>query len=270
MVFIFQTLISSSLKKLIFFLLAYAAIIVFLAVIAELEQPAYITNTGYYFDFNYQLVALCFLILCIFILPRVNFLSRFSIYFLGIPALYLIGARSEFYAFFLLITIVEFYRTKASFLLISVVLFFGFLFLFLTDNFEFISGRMFNIFDGNDASLSSRQILQKNAIMTISNNILTGHYGSHPLGHYSHNILSLWVDMGLLGIIIFCFSILLMVLNLHILKKTDKNSPLWLQAISSSYLVIFMLALAKTYTYLLVPVAFASYCLLIMSRKQNL
>ncbi|SPY08745.1 hypothetical protein [Oligella urethralis] len=270
MVFILQSVNVRLVKKLNMFLLIYSLIIVYLGLDGRLEQPAYISATGYYFYFNYQLVALCYLILGLYILPQVEFIKRLSIYFLGIPALYFIGARSEFFAFFLLMAIVEFYRNKASLLLIPVVSALGFLYLFLIDNFDLVSGRMFNVFGGNDASLSERGVLQQNAIKTISNNIFTGGYGSHPLGQYSHNILSLWVDMGLPGMIVFCFSIVLMVLNLLLLKKMAKKSPLWLQAISSSYLVVFMLAVAKTYTYLLVPFAFASYCLYSMLRRNDI
>ena len=53
------------------------------------------------------------------------------------------------------------------------------------------------------SSLNARSAFKENAMTTIGEHFVVGSFGSYPPGEYSHNLLSMWVDFGLLGFLLY-------------------------------------------------------------------
>jgi hypothetical protein len=156
--------------------------------------------SGGFFEFNYQLVSLSLLVMMVLALSELNPILRFTLYPLSVVALYLLGARTEFYGLVIFIFFYEFrYMRPLHIVAIFIGLLGGVVLLLSIGVDELLSNRMFAVLAGEDASLKARMLLQKEALNTISEYPLVGAYGSYALGQYSHNILSLWVDLGAFG-----------------------------------------------------------------------
>jgi hypothetical protein len=144
---------------------------------------------------------------------------RLLLHALGATALFLNTARSEFAALLFAIPVIEFYlsRYKLYFVLVSLLIVF-------TINLHFDQivdalphNRILELLDlSQSTSANKRQHLTLYALNTISNHPLLGDYASYKPGHYSHNILSAWVDLGLFGILYLTAILLLTVLPMVI------------------------------------------------------
>jgi len=217
---------------------------------------------AYIFEFDYQQIAFCYLVFSMVLLPSLGALRRYFYYLLVVPALYLIGARSEFFAFFFLMGVVEFVRNwRLSLLVLVLVLVVGVVGLVVTDLSVLKNIRMFSIFfDGADLSADARTTFAINGYNQIMETPLWGGFASHPSGEYIHNLLAVWVDMGLFGFVVYLSMLLAPLCALLILGLNAHQRPDWLRAICFVSVTLFLLVLAKTYTYGLVPMAVAVYC----------
>lgn len=225
------------------------------------EQP-YFDSSGYYFEFNYQNVAFCMLFLVLMIVPVSGARARLFLYAASVPGMYFLGARAEFYAFFLLVGVVEWYRARAVYLAVALCAAITLLIFFLLfGEVEVLSGRMFSALLGEDASMSERDRFTASALSTISENPIMGSYGGYAAGQYAHNFLSLWVDLGIFSFLFFLV-LFFMAFDLGFASAlVKKTSVSWLRAFTSMVLVCFMLVFAKSYTYFMVPVCFSLYCI---------
>jgi len=270
LVFCFDVLQKKQRHAFIFFLLLNSTHILFSSNGVSFIKPAFFVDE-YLFEYDYQQIALISLILAIVFLPFMRFFARFFIYVILIPALFLIGARSEFYAFLLIIFIMEAFREKPIINLSWVVLFSICIFVIMFGTFDFglSEHRIFSIFSGvGDSSLSARQELTLHAIDTISENILLGDYGYHPPGDYAHNGLAAWADYGLFGFLLLIMLLYIPLLSLLRLWRKRKCVE-WLQAFSCISLTIFLLIFAKTYTYGLISISIALYCIFLLKMKRK-
>jgi len=270
-VFCFDSLRKKQRYAFVTFFLLHSVYILLLSEDRTFVKPAILID-GYIYEYDYQQIALVYLILAIVFLPFMSTIARFLLYVISILALFFIGARSEFYAFFLLIFFVEMFRGKVAvnLFLIFLLLLFIFISLFFVSNFDFSDYRIFSIFSSSgDVSLSARQQLTLYAIDTISENLLFGDYGGYPAGHYAHNGLAVWVDFGFFG-----FLLLIMILYIPFLSLlrswSKKDSAEWLQAFSCTSLAIFLLIFAKTHTYGLISVSIALYCIFLLRIKKRI
>lgn len=129
---------------------------------------------------------------------------RAFLYASGAVTLFLNTARSEFVAFLLAIPIIEFYFARRKFLftlvLVSLAALIGMKFEQILD--QLPQTRILELADlAHSSSALARQRLTDHAIQTISNSPIFGDYASYAPGHYSHNILSAWVDLGIFGFV---------------------------------------------------------------------
>lgn len=252
------------LKKFIFlFIIFYSILILLNSNNGSFVRPAFDVG-GKYFELDYQMLAFLYLLLLIYILPSLDHWHRFLIYTLAVPTLYLNGARSEFFGLFLLIFIVEtihlktiIYWTLGLFCMGAAIIF------FLKSDLESLLGyRIFLVFSADqDLSRVARGEFSLNAVATIIESPLLGAYASHPAGAYSHNILSAWVDLGIFGfallIILLGYSFTTLLFNF----QNGRRCAHYTRALSALSITIFLLTAAKTYTYSMVPVAIAFYCI---------
>ncbi len=128
---------------------------------------------------------------------------RVLLYGIGVPTLFFNTARSEFIALLFLIPIIEFYHSRNK--LLIAFLFAALLIvikIFLDDLVALLPhNRILELLDlSQSTSANKRHYLTIYALQTINDHPLLGDFGSYPPGLYAHNILSAWVDLGLLGI----------------------------------------------------------------------
>ena len=144
-----------------------------------------------------------------YLLPMVVLLActrraslRWALYALGLPTLYINTARSEFGALLFLIPLFELHAARSR--LAMLMLMAGAIML-LQFNLDALvaavpGNRTLELLDlSHSTSASARHALTEQALRTIADHPILGDYGSYPSGRYAHNILSAWVDLGLLG-----------------------------------------------------------------------
>ncbi len=136
---------------------------------------------------------------------------------LGLAALFLNGARSEFAIFFLTIAFMYLIYSMTSIKTAISFLLFGFIATFtVVSVLDFLpDSRMLELFDiTNSSSGESRAEMVMFSFELIKNNPLLGEYAGYTelggIGAYSHNILSAWVNLGLLGFTLYFLMFLLL------------------------------------------------------------
>jgi hypothetical protein len=129
---------------------------------------------------------------------------RVLLYAIGSASLFLNSARSEFAGLLFAIPIIEFCFTRQKLLYIIVL---ASLAALISMNFDQIlaqlpNNRILELLDlSHSTSAIARHHLKLHAIQTISTYPIFGDYASYAPGHYSHNVLSAWVDLGIFGFV---------------------------------------------------------------------
>jgi hypothetical protein len=172
--------------------------------------------------------------------------------------LFLVGARSEFYAY-MLITLgyhaLVAFKLKSSFLVILTFIVFS---AGIAINYyeELQSSRQFNISDlSQDASWALRNEMKEYAIEQIKTHPILGNFGGHgyfddtqgnSIGSYSHNILSGYQNYGLLFFLSYgamCFFSFFY--SLRKLIQAPKDSD-WVFAFLLTFLTAFLIIFSKS------------------------
>ncbi len=165
---------------------------------------------------NYQGLARAFLITSAFGYAGAKLISVRSIgYFFTICVLFLMGARSEIFGalvlFFLIESIysrrpVRFFLVVGSILALGAAVLLGSLDA-LSELFPGNRLLMLLTMGGDDGSVMERKIYQDLSWTAVFNSPITGDYGHYErvasAGAYAHNWLSIWVDLGLIGLVLY-------------------------------------------------------------------
>jgi hypothetical protein len=211
---------------------------------------------------NYQGFARS-LIFVLLLLAAYNFKSNAKfiiINTIGIVALFFNGARADFILF--IASTLSLYLFKNLINLKKIALSLAAALLFIISGINFIQldydSRMLEIFDlSNSTSHLARELLFENGLDIISNNLIFGSYGAYTdidgIGSYPHNLTSAWVNLGILGFILY----IVIIANLWIytiwafLKKRTSSAEF---NVFFLFLVYVSLALysSKDYSYMLV------------------
>ena len=199
-----------------------------------------------------------------------NRIIRFyPILLLGLAGLFFNGARTEFILFILVIIIVKLFHTIRSpkrffslFLLIIISMF------FLINLIEIMpDSRIFRILDfssGTSGAIRFNQILY--GVEQIAQNPFLGNYGSYTvlggIGSYPHNVLSAWVNLGLVGFSLYV--LLFIVLWIAALRGLDVKNDEYFN-VFLFFLVFVTMALigSKNHSYMLVGLLvgfYVQYC----------
>lgn len=217
--------------------------------------------------FDYQGLALVYIVVLICALPSVRRSGRYLLYALSAYVLFLIGARSELLGLLVLVTIVEFCLESNRYLyaailsaLIAAAAYFVFSQGGVFGSMD-VTNRVLNLRDlQSDVSFSERRQSLDLALHTIAAHPLVGNYASYPVGDYAHNILSAWVDFGLVGFLLFGIVAYGPVISLARDFRGGKNEHLFVIAFASAGIVAVLVSVSKAYVYQLVPVALGFYC----------
>lgn len=211
------------------------------------------------FQLDYQGVGHAVLILAIFCAPLIKW--RSLVYLFAILALFLSGARSELVALIFAASLVELCKTRSPALIISLISLLLPVLFILLQWVELPDHRVFNIFrPAADASVQERSVQIADALNTIQSNPLTGAYASYAGGNYAHNILSAWVDLGLLGFIFLIFVLIVPFGKLVFQFNSMRKQPLYVITLVIFSISILLLTFAKSFTYQSVPLAIGLYC----------
>jgi len=226
---------------------------------------------GYLFEFDYQQVAFSYLLVSVFLLPGMSVRLRVLYYVVVFPALYFIGARSEFFAFVFLFLLLECIYSRWFLALILASASLSLVVLAALDDLSFLKGfRMFSIFFENaDMSYDARDTFAMRSFESLNTHPLLGAFGSHASGEYAHNIFAVWVDMGLVGFITFISMLLVPLCSLCFFYYRNAGESGWVRSFLFLVVTIFLVLVAKTYTYSLVPIALAAYCIFKLNRVES-
>ncbi len=224
-----------------------------------LDAPFADTNRA-----DYQGYAFVYLVTTLFcaVLLRPRW-SRLLIYVAAIPALFLNGARSEFVAFLFIAALIEWCFARRRSVLLPIAAICVMIGAFSLDYLStaFPDNRVISLVDFglSDGSIADRRETLANALLTLENTPVLGAYASYPRGDYAHNILSVWVDLGLFGFLL--FSTLLLLPFVDLMRQFNRRSrePEYVLALSTLIVSVLLFITAKNFTYQILPVALGLY-----------
>lgn len=197
----------------------------------------------------------------------------FPILIFGLAGLFFNGARTEFILFILVIIIVKLFHTiKSPKRFFSLFLFVIVSMFFIVNMIELLpDSRIFRILDfssGTSGAIRFNQILY--GVEQIAQNPFLGNYGSYTVlggvGSYPHNVLSAWVNLGLVGfsLYVLLFTVLWIVALRGLDKKNDEYFNVFL-----FFLVFVTMALiaSKNHSYMFVGLLVGFYVQYCSTRK---
>jgi hypothetical protein len=188
---------------------------------------------------------------------------RVLLYGLALPTLFVNTARSEFATLLFLIPIIEFYHSKNKLLMVFL---FGALVVLVNIYLEQIvallpNNRILELLDlSQSTSANKRQQLSTHAMQTILAHPILGDYASYASGYYAHNILSAWVDLGLMGILAL-FALLVCPALPMVAEEyfSRKYKPEFLMALIFFCMTLLLLLTSHYFTDMLIGATLGSY-----------
>mgnify|MGYP003608079835 CR=1 FL=1 len=210
-----------------------------------------------YWDFvvvslNYQGLAMCYFILSLSIFLVKNKIFKYCLYLICLICFSIIGARTELISILFLILLFELFdRNRKYYILYMLSITTIFIFMlgitYFTSVFNFSQlSVIFNL--EQDDSWKIRNEFLDRGLSIISENIFFGKYGSYKEGQYVHNILSAWVDLGLIPFLLLLFSLfkgfIFSIKNLFAEKSL--NNILFM---GISIIILVISVFSKQYTY---------------------
>lgn len=251
-------------RWLLFFFLLMSGIIIFNAdegtfVIAALELDKSSGDVA-----NYQAFAFVYSVVMLYVLaPLQRRWQRLPIYLIGVPTLFLNGARTEFIGMILLILLIEFMesRHKLLTLLVSAAIVgaAAAAIPMLADLYPESRTVLLFIDYSDDVSANERSRMLSEGIDSIVENPFLGSFGSYKTGEHIHNGLSAWVDLGFIGFSLYLSLLLLPTLHLFVLDRPQLDSPSYRLAFGLIFMSALFAVTAKHFTHQLLPLAMGLY-----------
>lgn len=191
---------------------------------------------------------------------------RWALYGIGLPTLYINTARSEFGALLFLVPLIELHAARHRLAMLATLTALGTL---LALNLDAIlaaipSNRTLELLNlSQSSSASLRQQLTVQALHTIALHPILGDYASYPSGLYAHNILSAWVDLGLLGfaalLALLLYPLLQMALHAYVLGRRDSRGAAFLLAWCLLGMTVLLLCMSHFFSDMLIGAALGAY-----------
>ncbi|WP_369325906.1 O-antigen ligase family protein [Alcaligenes nematophilus] len=275
---IFRPIDATRHKKLITFLFLSLSLIIVVKSIGNEFNFYYGTqkNVATASEYDYQGTALSYCVVYFTLLASrpTHLLSRYFYHLLCIASLAVIGSRSEFIVIFPTIFAYELLQSRIKSIFLVFVLFLGIVLIAVFFYFPHLLGdrisTITNLLNSEakiDGSVNERIKFSNQALETVSQHPLLGKFSSYKPGEYAHNILSMWVDYGLIGILLF-FTILIVAIIQSILSTLQRHDPLNSIEIPLLVFLAFILLLAKNYNYQLIPIILALIANLISKKTK--
>ncbi len=206
-----------------------------------------------YYLYNYQGVALAYLILTFLVMFDCAKAIQNIVFLMAIFTLFVNGARSELVALIVsygLLQLQYLGRLKGSHLIFFMLIILAIIFVYDMLQTYFPYSRIWGLLSlAGDDSLYIRGINYTEAIDTIFLHPIWGDYGSYVPGTYAHNILSAWVDTGILGfallVFLYVYGIMVIVRRFPYDRQTAKYGLLLISLFSG----VLLLIAAKFFVY---------------------
>jgi len=184
-------------------------------------------------------------------------LSFYSVALIAALGLFVNGARSELIGFLFALSVFSFFKFRiraSAFILMALAVGMTLVILFLPR--ELVEDSRFAEIShiSESSSFLARVDLSDFALSTIYDNPLFGDYGSYAysmdLGDFAHNLLSAWVNLGLVGFLGYIYLFILMGIRIKSFKFPSENFGLYNLSIGFFAYTIFVMILAKDYSYM--------------------
>lgn len=212
---------------------------------------------------TYQDFALPYLITSVLLLATVRSTwRRMMVFLVATVVLFVNGARSEFLALLVASMLIAWCLTRRRVVLVVVAISIVVAAALAVD---LVTGlvpdnRVVDLIENQaEGTLSERRDMLDQAWSTLAANPFTGNYASYAPGEYAHNIVSAWVDLGLMGIAGLSLLLLLPLIDLSIQLRRRSHDPGYVVAITLIVLSLLLLLTVKAFTYNLVPFALGAY-----------
>lgn len=213
---------------------------------------------------TYQGLARSYLVNCLCVVAYTrNLPLRSVLYVVGATSLFLNTARSEFVALLFAIPFIEFYFAKHKLLFAIVLALIASLIAMNLDHLLSMipDNRIMELLDlSHSTSAIARRHLAELAMRTISAYPIFGDYASYAPGHYAHNIMSAWVDLGIFGFIylvaLLALPTISMLINGYFLREDNGDLIL---GFSMACAVILLLIKSHFFTDMLVGAMLGAY-----------
>lgn len=218
---------------------------------------------------TYEGFARSFLVTAIFVVPHLKkFRTRALFYVICTAALYLNSARSEFVCFIIFSLTAETLLSKRRIVTATLIAATASIsaWILLSDTNLIPENRILELVNASDSSSwELRRRFLEAALNTISNNPIMGDYASYATigsGAYAHNLISSWVDLGIVGFLYLAAIIsvpLLDMIKIGLKKKGASRQPFYVVTIGLLLITFIMAAGSKTFTTMFIAIAFGAY-----------
>lgn len=196
---------------------------------------------------------------------------RSLLYATGAATLFLNTARSEFVALLFAIPIIEFYFARQKLLFILVL---ALLAALISMNFDLLlaqlpNNRILELLDlSQSTSATARHHMKVHAMHTISTYPIFGDYASYAPGHYAHNVLSAWVDLGIFGFVFLLALLILPAISMFITGFFSRHvSGDFVLGFALACITVLLLATSHFFTDMFIGAALGSYSKYYYRRK---
>lgn len=225
---------------------------------------------------GYARSALVLLILLIAISERA--VVRAGLIVLGAFVMFVLGARSELYAFLslsaLLLMLWAGLSVKYMVTLIAVV---AVLIVLVASQFESLAGsRQLQVFDlSGNSSWLARQNLGQRAVDQILASPLMGRFGGHigsadMTGGYAHSMLSAWVNYGLLGFVFYVgLTVSAFLGATYRMFVVGDRAAWWVFAFSINFVCLLLIVLAKPVFWPLPALGWGAFANALVATRQK-
>jgi hypothetical protein len=186
-----------------------------------------------------------------------KYIELLFIFFLSFIALFLIGAKTEFFIY-LVSTLIMFglFRLKSLrdfFLLVSLVILFYFIVIYLIDLYP--QSRMKEFFSLHESqSFIERSTYNSYGLSLIADNPLVGGYGMYVnlnnYGSYPHNLLSAWVNLGIFGFVFYLILFFILLKAAFLGFKKNSNNSMYRVFLIFLMFTLMSVIFSKDYTYM--------------------
>jgi len=227
---------------------------------------------------TYQGFARSALVINIFLLAvRKSIRERVAILTLGIFSLFVLGARSELYAFIsaalVLLGVWALKSTKYKIIFVLLIFASGLVGGSMLD--KLAPSRQLQVLDlDSSSSWMARKELKSRAMTNIYSNPVFGSFGAHvsddgSTGEYAHNFLSAWANYGVIGLFLYVgiTAWALLGAGAKVLFYRSEN-PVWTMALAMSFISLLLMAVSKSVFWPVPALAWGVYAQAVWSTKQ--
>lgn len=190
---------------------------------------------------------------------------RLVIFVTAAACLFVTGARSEFLALVVVVVVMEWCRARrpALMLLVTSALIAGSIIAVESIVSQFPDNRVVDLIENRaEGTISERKAMLSAAVSTIVDDPVLGQFASYLPGEYAHNLVSVWVDFGILGLAWLLMLLAWPWLGLALHRRRFARDPGFLSAAGLFVTAFVLLLVAKAFFYTLVPFALGLYAAL--------